>query len=54
MANRVLRRRTRQQLAVNPEEAVLPSLREVSDPWTMDKDGKYRFDPEASPEEMRK
>ena len=29
-------------------------LREVSNPWSMDKDGRQRFDPKKNPEEMRK
>ena len=33
---------------------MLPELREVSDVWGMDKDGKRRFDPAESPESMPK
>ena len=40
-ANRVLRRLTR----ADPENA--PLLREVSDVWSMGKDGKIRFDPDS-------
>jgi len=54
LANRVLRRNTRRQLGKDPEEAVLPEMREVSDPWMMGKDGKHRFDPEHYPKGMRK
>jgi hypothetical protein len=54
LANRALRRRTKQKLAVEPEAEVLPVLREVSDPWSMDKDGKMRFDPARYPKTMRK
>lgn len=53
MANRKLRRRVRSALRVEPE-APLPRLREVSNPWSMDKDGKRFFDPERCPQEMRK
>lgn len=53
MANRKLRRRVRTALRVDPE-APLPHLREVSNPWSMDKDGKTRFDPARHPEAMRK
>lgn len=50
LANRKLRRKVRQVLPEEPE--VLPDLREVSDPWTMDKDGKKWIDPDSK--EMRK
>lgn len=39
---------------VEPERELLPHLREYSDPWGMDKDGKHRFDPLKYPERMRK
>jgi hypothetical protein len=40
-ANRALRRVTRQVIrAEGAEHDVTPVLREVSDPWRMDKDGK--------------
>ena len=54
LANRKLRRRVNQTLAVDPEADVLPLLREVSDPWTMAKDGKYWFDLRRSPGVLRK
>lgn len=53
MANRRPRRRVRSALRVEPE-APLPQLREVSNPWSMDKDGKRFFDPGRHPREMRK
>ncbi len=31
-----------------------PTLRDVSDPWTMAKDGKQRFDPQQHPKLIRK
>lgn len=45
LANRKLRRRVNQTPAVRPDAEVLPALREVSDPRTMAKDGKYWRDP---------
>lgn len=53
-ANRRLRRRVKQRLDESPEIDVLPLKREISNVWAMDKDGKFRFDPERYPELMRK
>jgi hypothetical protein len=53
IANRRLRRRVRFRLRVDPD-APLPLLREVSNPWLMDKDGKMLIDPARHPEIMRK
>jgi hypothetical protein len=53
IANRRLRRRVRSALRVDPD-APLPLLREVSNPWRMDKDGKMLVDPARHPEFMRK
>ena len=52
--NRNHRRLIRILLRLNPEIEVLPHLREHSNPWAMDKDGKYRFNPVEHPELMRK
>jgi hypothetical protein len=52
--NRRFRRVTKQVLRVSPLREVLPHLREYSNPWCMDKDGKVRFDPKKHPEWMRK
>ena len=52
--NRRFRRVSKQALQVSPQQEVLPHLREYSDPWCMDKDGKVRFDPKNHPELMRK
>ena len=41
-------------LHVNPECELLPHLREYSNPWCMDKDGKVLFDPKKYPKGMRK
>lgn len=54
LANRKLRRRVNQTLAVDPEAEVFPHLREVSDPWTMAKDGRYWFDLHRFPGVIRK
>lgn len=53
VANRTLRRRVRAALHGHPD-APLPLLREVSDPWLMDKDGKMLIDPARHPKIMRK
>jgi len=52
--NRRYRRACKQVLHASPECELLPHLREYSDPWAMDKDGKIWFDPEKYPKEMRK
>jgi len=52
LAHRRLRARERQDLHRGGEEN--PRLREVSDPWNMDKDGKQRIDPSWDPRLMRK
>lgn len=54
LAHRRLRRRVKQTLAVQPEADVLPALREVSDPWTMPKDGRYWYDPNRFSGVLRK
>jgi len=53
--NRRFRRAIKQALRhFDPESDVLPILREYSDPWAMDKDGKHRFCPKTYPHLMRK
>ncbi|MEL7363701.1 MAG: hypothetical protein AAFN13_16615 [Bacteroidota bacterium] len=55
LANRRLRRRVRQHLATGHiDSADLPLLREVSNVWAMDKDGKLYFDPATHPKRLRK
>lgn len=54
LAHRRHRRRVHQALDQDPEIPVLPHRRETSNPWTMDKDGKHRFDPQRFPELLRK
>ena len=52
--NRRYRHVCKQALHVNAALELLPHLREYSNPWSMDKDGKYWFDPVKHPELMRK
>ena len=52
--NRRFRRVCKQAIQINPEREALPDLREYSNPWCMDKDGKVRFDARKHPEWMRK
>jgi hypothetical protein len=52
--NRRFRRISKQAIHVESEREVLPHLKEYSNPWCMDKDGKARFDPKKHPEWMRK
>ncbi len=54
LANRRLRRVVKQVLKGEPDAQVLPLQREVSDVWTMDKDGKHWFDAGRFAELMRK
>jgi len=42
IANRKLRRAAKQRLGYDPD-GVMPQLREVSNVWSMAKDGKYRY-----------
>lgn len=52
--NRRSRHAAEQALKADPTGERLPILREHSDPWSMDKDGKIRFDPAKHPKLMRK
>jgi len=52
--NRRYRGACKQILHMTPECELIPHLREHSDPWDMDKDGKTWFDLEKYPKEMRK
>jgi len=52
--NRRYRRVCKQAIHVDHARELLPLLREYSNPGAMDKDGKFRFDPGALPELMRK
>jgi hypothetical protein len=52
--NRRYRHISKQFLHVNPEAELMPHLRDYSNPWSMSKDGKVRFNPKLYPERMRK
>lgn len=53
--NRRFRHRSKQKLTTfEPEADVLPVLRELSNVWSMAKDGKMIFDPQKYPKYMRK
>ena len=54
MANRIERRRVRTSLATRPDAEVLPAKRELSNVWSMAKDGKNHFDATKHPKLMRK
>ncbi len=53
-AHRAERRVNHQFLATTGDGDALKATRAVSNPWSMDKDGKQRFDPQRFPELMRK
>ena len=42
-ANRSLRRTTKTKLHIDPETETLPTIREISDIWNFNKDGKHYF-----------
>jgi hypothetical protein len=48
------RRRVREVLAVEPEPEVLPHTKELSNPWSMAKDGKIFLGPRASRKDLKK
>jgi len=54
LASRKVRRHVHVALATDSDRDVLPHLREISNVWTMAKDGKRYFDPRRYPQEMRK
>jgi hypothetical protein len=53
-AHRRYRRTVKAVLQQVPDAEIFPQVRELSDPWSMDKDGKVRFDPTKYPKDMRK
>jgi hypothetical protein len=53
-ANRKERKRVHATLTQQPTTDLLPHKREVSDVWSMPKDGKWRFDAKKHPKLMRK
>ena len=54
LANRRVRHAASQILAATGDGDRLKHYRALSDPWSMDKDGKQRFDPREHPRLMRK
>lgn len=54
--HRRFRRVSRQRIAhvADDVDALIPLPKEVSNAWSMDKDGKQRFDPSSAPSRMRK
>lgn len=52
--NRRFRRACKIHLKIFGADGLFPVLREHSNVWAMDKDGKKWFDPEKFPEMMRK
>jgi hypothetical protein len=52
-SHRRIRRAVRQVVAVGPE-ALLPFEKQLTNPYSMAKDGKRRFDPVKTPKLMRK
>ncbi|MDH3208466.1 MAG: hypothetical protein OEO79_17835 [Gemmatimonadota bacterium] len=54
IANRRVRRAVKQALHTLEDAEVLPHRRELTNPWTMAKDGKRWFDPHRFPEVLRK
>jgi len=56
--HRRLRRASRQRIVQAGEDsdatALLPQPKDVSNPWSMSKDGKRRFEPSRVPSKMRK
>jgi hypothetical protein len=53
-AHRRYRRKVKAALQQVSDAAIFPHIRELSDPWSMGKDGKVRFDPTKYPKDMRK
>ena len=53
-ANRKYRRAVKIRLTAEVENGVLPEMRELTNLWAMDKDGKKWFDPQKFPKLMRK
>lgn len=54
LAHRRYRRKMKAVLQQVPDAEIFPSLRELSNPWNMRKDGKIRFDPKQYPKDIRK
>ena len=54
LAHRRYRRNVKAALRQVPDAEIFPHVRELSDLWSMGKDGKVRFDPIKYPKDMRK
>jgi hypothetical protein len=54
LANRWVRRAVKQALATSVDVDVLPHRRDLTNPWTMAKDGKMWFNADRFPEALRK
>ena len=54
LANRRVRRAVKQALATSVDVDVLPHRRDLTNPWTMAKDGKMWFNADRFPEALRK
>ncbi len=54
IANRRDRRINKEILNQTQDESKLLSKKSTSNEWSMDKDGKHRFDPDKFPKGMRK
>nr|WP_319495185.1 hypothetical protein [uncultured Desulfobacter sp.] len=54
IANRIDRRVNKEILNQTQDEGKLLPKKSTSNKWTMDKDGKHRFDPDEFPKGMRK
>ena len=54
LAHRRYRRKMKAVLQQAPDAEILPHVRDLSNPWSMSKDGRIRFDPKKYPKDMRK
>jgi hypothetical protein len=54
LGNRRVRRAVKQALATSVDVDILPHRRELTNPWTMAKDGKIWFNADRFPEVLRK
>jgi hypothetical protein len=54
LAHRKYRRKMKTVFQQVPDAEILPHVRELSNPWSMSKDGKVRFDPKKYSKDMRK
>lgn len=53
-ASHRVHRRTLKRKITDTLETPLPTEQQLTNPWSMSKDGKFRFDPEKHPKLMRK